>query len=518
MNVKRLAIHVLCLTISAFAAQQSAASGGPDIGYHLHIDETGWSERSEVLATFFHGATVESLRPFLGSEELLQQAARYIHDADLVSFLIASGFDPNTAFGFGMEEYQDWGPLLREGPLHWAAEYNPEPSVVLALLKGGADVHAKAGFRLETPLHRAAKHNNVAVVRALIEGGADPNAINGEISVHRGSTIVNGNTPLHNAACNKDASVVNAVIDAGADVERRNACGFLPLHFAIVCKQAESIAVLRRFGTDLGALVEEGDGSHNCTGCNVVHLLLHSLIASVGGLEPTEIDGAMEFLQTLVDDGASVNAEIVEPGMYAGYSPLRLAIEGDLGPAVVARLIELGANAESELLHALLAGRFQYSSSYAGANRARDVGSPGNLEILDHLLDQEEMDVNTKGPCGLTPLHAAVTFAYLRGDGVGKMIARLIAAGTDVNTSLSAGADAIDEWCLHTAFTPLQEAVRFVEGGEYRYAIASMLLAAGADPNVPNMAGKNAFDIAANDRMKALLAGQRQVDHGRRQE
>ena len=38
-------------------------------------------------------------------------------------------------------------------------------------------------------------------------------------------------------------------------------------------------------------------------------------------------------------------------------------------------------------------------------------------------------------------------------------------------------------------------------------AIAALLLAAGADVNMPNPAGESALDIAANDRMKAADGG-----------
>ena len=65
----------------------------------LDADISFFAETSEQLAAFFRDATVESLEPFLDSEQLLQQAARYADDPSIVTFLIASGFDPNKAFG-----------------------------------------------------------------------------------------------------------------------------------------------------------------------------------------------------------------------------------------------------------------------------------------------------------------------------------------------------------------------------------------------------------------------------------
>ena len=54
------------------------------------------------------------------------------------------------------------------------------------------------------------------------------------------------------------------------------------------------------------------------------------------------------------------------------------------------------------------------------------------------------------------------------------------------------------------AFTPLHAAAGHGGAG---YTIALMLLAAGADASVANSQGKTAADVAANDRMKALLGG-----------
>ena len=88
-------------------------------------------------------------------------------------------------------------------PLHLAAVYNPAPSVITALIEDGADPGARLKFDMTPlhvaegedltasvlesamiaalagmmPLHLAAWHNeNPSVITALIEGGADPGA------------------------------------------------------------------------------------------------------------------------------------------------------------------------------------------------------------------------------------------------------------------------------------------------------------------------------------------------------
>ena len=517
MSARLLAVATgICFAIGVCMSEAGRAA--PSIRYHLSMDgDFPSTAESEALATFFRGATVESIRPYLDSEHLLQQAARYADSGDIIAFLIASGFDPNAAFGRGIQGYpQDAGPKLREGPLHYAAAYNPVPGVVEALLKGGADANAVGGRMLETPLHRAAVRNNGAVVAALVRGGADPNVVNGRISTTWSrSANINGNTPLHRAGCNEDASVIDVLVGAGASVESRNGSGLLPLHFAVLCEQAASVAALKRHGADFGAvvtLVNEEAEMHDCTGCNVVHLLFNSLIDDHEPGEPLDLAGTGQLLRALADAGASVNAEVDDVGMYAGYSPLRLAIEGGLGSAVVALLMELGAQAKSELLHAVLASQFQYAGDYAGGSRGRNFASADNLQVLDQLLGQKGIDVNARDHCGRTPLHRAASFAYMEPGGIEKVIERLIAAGADVNTRL--GVEHVREECWmegftlsEEGFTPLHEAVQRGGTDDSGYAIAALLLAAGADVNMPNPAGESALDIAANDRMKALLTG-----------
>ncbi len=89
--------------------------------------------------------------------------------------------------------------------LHLAARFNPSAAVVEALIEAGADLHLRDNPG-RTPLHLAAWLNpSVAVIRALIEAGADPNEPNDK-----------GLTPLHLAARANSQAVVKALLDHGA--------------------------------------------------------------------------------------------------------------------------------------------------------------------------------------------------------------------------------------------------------------------------------------------------------------
>ena len=71
-----------------------------------------------------------------------------------VTHCLKAGADPNARFG-------------RKTPLHWAASYNSNPAVIVALVKAGADPNGRIKTTGDTPLHLAALSNkNSGVVRA----------------------------------------------------------------------------------------------------------------------------------------------------------------------------------------------------------------------------------------------------------------------------------------------------------------------------------------------------------------
>ena len=96
-------------------------------------------------------------------------------------------------------------------PLHVAARFNDQPSVIAALVDAGARVDAPTVHDY-TALHIAAGHaRNPAVIAALLDAGATLEA--------RDSA---DGTPLHVAASTSDTpSVVKALIAAGANVDAR---------------------------------------------------------------------------------------------------------------------------------------------------------------------------------------------------------------------------------------------------------------------------------------------------------
>ena len=164
--------------------------------------------------------------------------AAWYGTASEVKAALAAGADPGA--------HED---SLGDTPLHRAARDNSNPSVIKALIEGGADLGARnrRGF---TPLHRAARNANPSVITALIEAGADPGARGG----------IGGVMPLHGAAAlSINPSVIKALIEGGADPGARAKDGFTPLHFAAIKSAIPSVILaLIEAGADPAARDDAG--------------------------------------------------------------------------------------------------------------------------------------------------------------------------------------------------------------------------------------------------------------------
>lgn len=136
--------------------------------------------------------------------------------------------------------------------LMWAATMNPNPDVILNLLKCGAEVNGR-DISGRTPLFFAAESNpNPDIIAPLIDGGADVNAVDKE-----------GKSPLmaaaQNAGRSRNPEVISALIRAGANVNARGGYfGWTPLMWAAQNTNSATIKLLLNGGADVRARDKNG--------------------------------------------------------------------------------------------------------------------------------------------------------------------------------------------------------------------------------------------------------------------
>ena len=97
----------------------------------------------------------------------------------------------------------------------------------------------------KTPLYSVTREGHEAVVKALIEAGADVN-----------KAADDGETPLYTAASNGHEAVVTALIEAGADVNKADNGGKTPLYS--VTREGPGAMVSNGYEAVVKALIEAG--------------------------------------------------------------------------------------------------------------------------------------------------------------------------------------------------------------------------------------------------------------------
>lgn len=141
--------------------------------------------------------------------------------AGVVSELLKQGAEVNAMDNGG------WAAL------HFAAT-NDAPDTAVVLIQNGAEVDTREDGIGDTPLHHAAMRGKERVALALLDHGADVNAVN-----------VFEMTPLHEAAVGGHAELVKALIARGADVNVKDGQGRTPLERAEEQEESEAAQVIR---------------------------------------------------------------------------------------------------------------------------------------------------------------------------------------------------------------------------------------------------------------------------------
>jgi FOG: Ankyrin repeat len=177
------------------ATVEKLASQGANINYtdpwgNYAMFSAAWEGNTEALDLYYKlGASIDQ-----EDSNLLCNAA-YNGQTQSVKWFLGKGADPNFIF-----------TNTGENALHYTisktSEIDQRTEIVRLLIDAGTDVNKKtlkgaetlcfmrdAFLKAETPLHRAAAYGNVAIIKLLIEAGADPSVkdANGDTPISWGS-------------------------------------------------------------------------------------------------------------------------------------------------------------------------------------------------------------------------------------------------------------------------------------------------------------------------------------------
>lgn len=139
--------------------------------------------------------------------------------------------------GADVHAQNEWGMT----PIMLAAQYNPNVAVLKALLEAGADIAETEPKYRSNALHLAAnKTTSPKVIDALLAAGADLNARN-----------YLGETPLIMAVnANPETRVVSELIKKGADINARDYQGHSVLEYAKSQRRTYIVNELKKLGAN----------------------------------------------------------------------------------------------------------------------------------------------------------------------------------------------------------------------------------------------------------------------------
>lgn len=432
--------------------------------------------RKVIRSSFAAGVLAVGLASMLSAATtapVAEAAAR--GDKAAVRALLKSAADVNAAQGDGMTA------------LHWAA-MSGDLELARMLVFAGANVRATTRLGAYTPLFLASQQGHAPVIAALLAAGSD---------VKLGTP--NGTSPLMVAAAAGKADAVKVLVEAGADVNAKDGVREqTPLMYAAATNRAEVIAVLASKGADLGATSKVS---------NLADLSRESL--GFGGNpqapgappRPGTPAAGGRAQRPGIDRNYQLNELI---NAHGGLTPLLFAVRQGYREATSA-LLEAGADVNlvsagdrtSPLMMAVINGHFDLARQLLDRGANPNLASVNGATPLYGVLNVEW------APKALYPqprAHMQQKIGYL------ELMKNLIDKGADVNARLK-----MKVWYSGYSFD-LSGVDEIGASVFWRAAYASdvaamrVLVAAGADPNVPTIkpAGRQRFGDAVEREVKDL--------------
>ena len=266
----------------------------------------------------------------------------------------------------------------------YAAAQQGQFHVIRTLIKLGCNVDSF--FQDDSPLHAAAGHNHAAVVRVLLDCGANPLAT---------STTSEGKTPLVVAAAMGSCDVVQPLMEAIQNPDDLRSC-FTPAEIAIYYNHINFLITLLKCGFDINLVDEEG--------CNLLHsCILHGLCSR-------------KTLTHLIELGCDVTTKNGN-----GLAPIHLAAKLN-EPDAIRALVDGGCCVNL---------RSNKAGSPTAVHLAAGLNHIDCIEVL-HTL-KCDLEVQLINCCGFRPLQVAVVTKKR------EACRKLVELGADIHGRSAAG-------------------------------------------------------------------------------
>jgi uncharacterized protein len=404
---------------------------------------------------------------------------------------------------------------------------------LMAALAAAVLLQAGAAAAAGVPLVEAAARGDLASVRSLLGQKADVNAARHD-----------GLTALHAAVHADRLDIADALLRAGANAAAKDRYGITPLYLAAVNGSAGVIQRLLEAGADPNATDPGGETvlmTATRTGAVAAMRLLIERGAQVDAREPEFQQTALMIavredhapaVELLLESGAAVNAQTRKGPTPVFVPPCKGTGCGSEGVGINrGGLPDRGRRAEvkggmTPLLYAARDGRVEAARLLVAAGADLELGDGNAIRPLlqaslngqigvARLLVERGANVNADDFWGRTPLWAAVEYRNLdmnnndqdspTDNGVDRppfldLITLLIDKGANVNARtrelppprrwLYSLNDV--SWVDFTGQTPFLRAALSADT-----AAMKLLVARGADPNLPTLAGTTPLMAAA---------------------
>jgi uncharacterized protein len=407
------------------------------------VDAVRSGDRAAALAMLQQKVDVNA--PEANRTTALHYAA-YSEDADLVERLLKAGAKPNVVNDFGstpMSEAAQVGnaaiiKLLlkagadvnsrnREGQTAlMAVARTGRVDAAQLLLDAGADINATEQWGGQSALMWAASQKQPAMVKLLVEHGANVNArgvtrewdrrITAEPrpkDLHRG-----GFTPLLYAAREGCVDCARHLVSGGADINLTDPDRTTPLVIALMNMRFDTAAYLISAGADLD--------KWDLYGRSPMYAAVDLSTLPRGGrpdLPPTDETTALQVIKMLLDRGANPNIQLKLRPPYRnvifdrnsdnavltiGATPLLRASKAGDNPEAIRLLLEHGALVDLPNVDGITPLMTAAGMGHGnGASRGKFNTEADSLAAIPLLL-KAGANINAQAANGQTALHSAV--------------------------------------------------------------------------------------------------------------